>query len=165
MDKDLLNKFDKLIENKGYKNRSEAVRDLVRDALVKQVWEDNNQYVAGSILIFYDHHQKNLIEEITDIQHDYHDQILGTMHFHIDKHSCLELIIIKGKANELQLLSDQIISMLLAKDAQSELWIEKIKNNLKLSIISLFNSSDILAWDSATLETSSIAVAVWLTFS
>ncbi|MGD9678203.1 MAG: nickel-responsive transcriptional regulator NikR [Vulcanibacillus sp.] len=111
MDKELLNKFDKLIENKGYKNRSEAVRDLVREALVKQVWEEKNQYVAGSILIFYDHHQNHLIEEITDIQHNYHDQILGTMHFHIDKHNCLELIIIKGKANELQLLSDQIISL------------------------------------------------------
>lgn len=111
MDRELLNKFDKLIETKGYKNRSEAVRDLVRDALVKQTWEDDNQFVAGSILIFYDHHQRNLIEEITEIQHDYHDQILGTTHFHIDKHNCLELIIIRGKAKDLQLLSDQLISL------------------------------------------------------
>ncbi len=111
MDKNLLNKFDELIENIGYKNRSEAVRDLVRDALVKQTWKEDNQLVAGSILIFYDHHRNNLVEEITNIQHDYHDQILGSTHFHVDKHNCLEIIIIKGKAKELQLLSDQIISL------------------------------------------------------
>lgn len=100
-----------MIDDKGYKNRSEAVRDLVRDALVKQTWEDGNQLVAGSILIFYDHHYRNLIEGLTDIQHDFHSQILGTTHFHVDKHNCLEIIIIKGKAKELQLLSDQIISL------------------------------------------------------
>lgn len=111
MDKNLLDKFDELIDKKGYKNRSEAVRDLVRDALVKESFEESTRIVAGSILIFYDHHQRNLIEEINSIQHTMHEQILGTTHFHIDKHNCLELIIIKGVANELQTMCDKIMSL------------------------------------------------------
>lgn len=111
MDKKLLTEFDQLIANKGYSNRSEAVRDLVRDALLAEDWKDLEQYVAGSILLFYDHGHKGLLEQMTEIQHDYHHEILATTHFHLDKHSCLELIIVKGKAGTLQTLSDQLVSM------------------------------------------------------
>ncbi len=71
-------KFDLLVKQRGYENRSEAVRDLVRDALIQQLWEGNEQIVAGSILLFYNHHQRNLLDEMTNIQHSVHDLIIAT---------------------------------------------------------------------------------------
>ncbi|USK54484.1 nickel-responsive transcriptional regulator NikR [Cytobacillus solani] len=100
-----------LVMQKGYANRSEAVRDLVRDALVQQSWEKEDQTVAGSIVLFYNHHQRNLLDELTKIQHDMHDNILATTHFHLDHSSCLELIIVKGKAKEIRLLSNKLTSL------------------------------------------------------
>lgn len=111
MEEGLLNSFDELIKQKGYDNRSEAVRDLVRQALVNQSWEDEEQIVAGSILIFYDHHQKDLMQELTKIQHEIHDSVLATTHFHIDHHNCLEIIVVKGKAKKLRESSDKIIAI------------------------------------------------------
>lgn len=111
MDEALLQSFDELIKQKGYQNRSEAVRDLVRQALVQKTWEDDEQLVAGSILIFYDHHRKDMMQELTKIQHEIHDSVLATTHFHIDHHNCLEIIVIKGKAGKLREISDQIISL------------------------------------------------------
>lgn len=110
MDEALLTQFDQLIQEKGYENRSEAVRNLVRDALVQKAWEDDEQVVAGSILIFYDHHQKDVLHALTEIQHNMHDAILATTHFHLDHHNCLELIVVKGKSGNLRVLSDQLIS-------------------------------------------------------
>ena len=98
----LLRKFDLLVKQMGYENRSEAVRDLVRDALIQQSWEDDEQNVAGSILLFYNHHQRNLLEELTNIQHSVHDLIIATTHFHLDHDSCLELIVVKGKVKDIQ---------------------------------------------------------------
>jgi CopG family transcriptional regulator, nickel-responsive regulator len=111
MDEQLLKQFDELIKNKGYENRSEAVRDLVREALVKKSWDDDDQLVAGSILIFYDHHYSDILNELTNIQHDMHDAILATTHFHLDHHNCLELIVVKGMAKDLRVFSDRITSL------------------------------------------------------
>lgn len=108
MSEELLQEFDQFINEKGYNNRSEAVRDLVRDVIVQHEWTKDDQVVAGSILIFYDHHQKNLVNEIIDIQHNYHDHILGTSHYHIDHHNCLEIIIVKGQAGLLKKLSNSL---------------------------------------------------------
>lgn len=111
MEGNLLQKFDHLIKQKGYKNRSEAVRDLIRDALIQQLWEDNEEIVAGSILLFYDHHQRNLLDELTKVQHSMHEYIMATTHFHLDHANCLELIVVKGKAKDIQQLSHQLISL------------------------------------------------------
>lgn len=111
MEGHLLRKFDDLVKHKGYENRSEAVRDLVRDALIQHSWEKDEQVVAGSILLFYNHHQKNLLEELTKIQHSMHDNILATTHFHLNHASCLELIIVKGVAKDIQQLSNQLTSL------------------------------------------------------
>lgn len=111
MEGTLLRKFDDLVKDKGYENRSEAVRDLVRDALIQQSWEDNEEIVAGSILLFYNHHQRNLLEEMTNIQHSMHDLILATTHFHLDHHNCLELIIVKGKVKDIRQLSNKLTSL------------------------------------------------------
>ena len=70
-----------------------------------------NEIVAGSILLFYDHHQRNLLDELTNIQHNMHDIILATTHFHLNHASCLELIIVKGKAKDIQQLSNQLTSL------------------------------------------------------
>ncbi|EGQ25203.1 nickel responsive regulator [Sporosarcina newyorkensis 2681] len=111
MEGGLLRKFDDLVQKKGYENRSEAVRDLVREAIIQQSWEDGEQIIAGSILLFYDHHQRNLLEEMTRIQHSVHDVILATTHFHLNHDSCLELIVVKGKAKEIQELSHKLTSL------------------------------------------------------
>lgn len=111
MEGNLLRKFDHLVKLKGYENRSEAVRDLVREAIVQQSYEDGEQIIAGSILLFYNHHQRNLLEEMTNIQHDMHDLILATTHFHLDHDSCLELIVVKGKVKEVQKLSHKLMSL------------------------------------------------------
>jgi len=111
MDEKLLKEFDQMISSKGYENRSEAVRDMVRDALVKQSWKDDEQYVAGSILLFYDHHHTDVLQELINIQHDMHHAIMATTHFHLDHHNCLELIVVKGKSGELRKFSDQLISI------------------------------------------------------
>ncbi len=111
MENSLLQKFDGLVKQKGYVNRSEAVRDLVRDALVQQSWEMEDQIVAGSILLFYSHHQRNLLNELALIQHDMHENILATTHFHLDKDNCLELIIVKGKAKDIQHLSNNMMTL------------------------------------------------------
>lgn len=111
MEGHLLRKFDALIKEKGYENRSEAIRDLVRDTLIQQSWEKDDQIVAGSIQLFYDHHKRNLLEELTKIQHDMHDVIMSTTHFHLDHNNCLEHIIVKGKARDVQRLSNKLTSL------------------------------------------------------
>jgi CopG family transcriptional regulator, nickel-responsive regulator len=111
MEGNLLGKFDLLVKQRGYENRSEAVRDLVRDALIQQSWEGNEQIVAGSILLFYNHHQRNLLDEMTNIQHSAHDLIIATTHFHLDHESCLELIVVKGKVKDIQQLSNKLTSL------------------------------------------------------
>lgn len=111
MEGNLLGRFDHLVRQRGYENRSEAVRDLVRDALIQQSWEDNEEIVAGSILLFYNHHQRNLLDEITNIQHSSHDLIIATTHFHLDHESCLELIVVKGKVKDIQKLSNKLTSL------------------------------------------------------
>ena len=111
MEGNLLRKFDHLVKQRGYENRSEAVRDLVRDALIQQSWEDNEQIVAGTILLFYNHHQRNLLEELTSIQHSMHDLVLATTHFHLDHNSCLELIVVKGKVKDIQKFSNSLTSL------------------------------------------------------
>ncbi|WP_053364924.1 nickel-responsive transcriptional regulator NikR [Bacillus sp. FJAT-27245] len=111
MEGHLVRKFDHLVKQRGYENRSEAIRDLVRDALFQHSWEKDDQIVAGSILLFYDHHKRNLLEELTKVQHEMHDLIMSTTHFHLNHTNCLELIIVKGKAKEIQLLSNKLTSL------------------------------------------------------
>lgn len=111
MEGSLLRRFDSLVQQRGYENRSEAIRDLVREAIIQQTWEDGEQIIAGSILLFYDHHQRNLLEEMTKIQHSVHDVILATTHFHLNHDSCLELIVVKGKAKDIQELSTKLTSL------------------------------------------------------
>ncbi|WP_100399165.1 nickel-responsive transcriptional regulator NikR [Bacillus sp. FJAT-44742] len=111
MEEGLLNKFDQLIEEKGYENRSEAVRDLVRNTIVQESTEKDEEFIAGSILIFYNHRQQDLMQELTKIQHNLHHEILATTHFHLDADNCLEIIVVKGAAQKIRAISNQLISI------------------------------------------------------
>ena len=111
MDGSLLRRFDNLVKLRGYENRSEAVRDLVREAIIQQTWEENDQIIAGSILLFYDHHQRNLLEEMNNIQHSVHDLILASTHFHVNHDNCLELIVVKGRVKDIRELSNKLTSL------------------------------------------------------
>lgn len=109
LDSQLLGKFDEWMEKKGYKNRSEAIRDLMRDTLVKEEWE-SNEYIVGTITLVYDHHVRELSDRLTDIQHDHADSVLSTMHIHLDHENCLEVIVVRGNASEVQKFADNLIS-------------------------------------------------------
>lgn len=110
IDSDLLDKFDRLIEQRGYTNRSEAFRDLIRDELVEKTWESPESLVVGTVTLVYDHHVRLLSEKLTDIQHDFHRSILSTMHVHLDHDHCLEVLVVRGKAGEVRKVADSLIS-------------------------------------------------------
>lgn len=107
LDLELLVKFDRLIKTKSYTNRSEALRDLIRQELVKKEWLDADE-VAGAITIIYDHHSKELLEKVTDIQHDFQSLIISTQHVHLDHHNCLEIIAVRGNPKTVQVLADKL---------------------------------------------------------
>ena len=109
MNEQLLDKFDKKIVSQVYANRSEAIRDLIRNRLVEFSWEDDKQEVAGTITLVYDHHVRGLGSLLTELQHESHDLFLSTMHVHLDHHNCLEVLVVKGQAGRVQLTADRLI--------------------------------------------------------
>ena len=107
----LLDAFDKLIAKKGCHHRSEAIRDLIRNQLVEMRWEKEDEEVAGTVTLIYDHHVRGLSDLLLELQHDCHDLILSTMHMHLDHHNCLEVLAVKGMAGEVHELAERIISV------------------------------------------------------
>ena len=97
MEEGLLSKFDRLLKAEGYASRSEAIRDLVRRTTVEEEWV-TGETVSGSIMLVYNHHHRELLEKIMDIQHDFHEVIISTQHVHMDHDNCLEIIVVKGMA-------------------------------------------------------------------
>ena len=110
IDTDLLDKFDQLIAQRGYTNRSEAFRDLIRDELVEKTWESPDSHVVGTVTLVYDHHVRMLNEKLTDIQHDYHHSILSTLHVHLDHDNCLEVLVVRGTSADVRQVADALIS-------------------------------------------------------
>jgi CopG family nickel-responsive transcriptional regulator len=106
----LLRKFDSLIGERGYTNRSEAFRDLIREELVQKSWESPDADVVGTVTLVYDHHVRMLSEKLTSMQHDHHKNILSTLHVHLDHDNCLEVLVVKGKAKNVQKIADALIS-------------------------------------------------------
>ncbi len=109
LDKVLLDRFDGLIGKKGYSNRSEAIRDLIRDSLVMEEWESAASETVGSITIVYSHETRELTDTLTDLQHRYHKAIISSMHIHLDEHNCLEVIVVKGKSGDIKAIADRLI--------------------------------------------------------
>jgi CopG family nickel-responsive transcriptional regulator len=110
IDSDLLERFDRLIESRGYTNRSEAFRDLIRDELVEKSWQDPASNVVGAVTLVYDHHVRLLSEKLTGMQHDFHSHILSTLHVHLDHDNCLEVLVVRGKAAAVKKIADALIS-------------------------------------------------------
>jgi CopG family nickel-responsive transcriptional regulator len=107
---DLLEKFDQLIEKRGYTNRSEAFRDLIRNELVEEVWQSSDAEVFGIVTLVYDHHVRLLTEKLTDLQHKSHSAILSSLHVHLDHDNCLEVILVRGKVAAVQKLANSLIA-------------------------------------------------------
>lgn len=108
--KELLEPFDRLVESKGYKSRSEAIRDLIRKTLVEEEWRGEAREMAGTLTMVYDHHNRDLPMRLMDIQHDHHDLVVTTQHVHLDHHNCLEVLVLRGPAREIARLADRLIA-------------------------------------------------------
>jgi CopG family nickel-responsive transcriptional regulator len=110
IDSDLLEQFDSFINHQGYANRSEAFRDLIRDRLVSAAIESPEAQVVGTITLIYDHHSRLLPDKLMELQHDHHDLIIATTHAHLDHHTCLEVVVVKGESKRVRNLADLMIS-------------------------------------------------------
>ncbi|MCE5329918.1 nickel-responsive transcriptional regulator NikR [bacterium] len=111
IEKSLLEKFDDYIKSKNYPNRSEALRDLIRKEFVEEKWLQTEEEAAGAIVLVYDHHKRELTENLIDIQHDYNKIIISTQHIHLNHNICLELIAVKGKISEIYQLELKLKSV------------------------------------------------------
>ena len=110
MDQELLAQFDELVEQRGSGvNRSEAVRDLVRDALVESEWEDSAEEIVGTITMVFDHHASDLSDKLDGVQHMHHDKIVSSMHVHLDAHNCLEVIVVRGPSADVRSIADSLL--------------------------------------------------------
>ena len=107
LDDELLRQFDSLCEKRGSPNRSEAIRDLIRAALVEDRWEQDCSIVAGTLTMVFDHHKSDLAQRLTEEQHEYHDLIITTLHVHLDHDNCLEVLALKGEARHLRALANK----------------------------------------------------------
>lgn len=108
LDSELLEGFDSLIAKKGYSNRSEAIRDLIRDTIVKEEWEEGKEETAGTITLVYSHETRELSDTLTELQHRYHSLIVSTMHIHLDAHNCLEVLVVRGKGRDIRKIADKL---------------------------------------------------------
>ncbi|WBF68797.1 nickel-responsive transcriptional regulator NikR [Desulfovibrio subterraneus] len=110
LDSDLLEKFDKLCEQRCYQTRSEAIRDLIRNTLVEEEWKDDTRIIAGTLTLVYDHHKSDLSQKLVEIQHDHHDVIITSLHVHLDHYNCLEVLLLKGDGDEVRTLAQKLVS-------------------------------------------------------
>jgi len=108
---DLIHKLDSMVRKKGYLNRSQAVADLVRSALVDQAGTQGSHEIAGTVTLVYDHHKHEVQGHLTDIQHDHGGLIISAMHVHLDHHSCLEVLAVRGKADAVRHLAERLIAV------------------------------------------------------
>ncbi|MCX7972874.1 MAG: nickel-responsive transcriptional regulator NikR [Candidatus Aminicenantes bacterium] len=110
LEKELLKRFDAYIKKLGFKNRSEAIRNLIRHRLVEEEWKEEKKESVGIVGLVYDHHRRELQEKLTDIQHEHLSIIIASMHVHLDEHNCLEVIVLKGKVDLIKKTADQLLA-------------------------------------------------------
>ena len=108
IDKRLMDRFDKVLVEKGYTNRSEAIRDLIRDTIVEREWESDTE-VVGTITLVYNHHTRELSDNLNDLQHHFFHAIISNLHVHLDEHNCLEVMVVRGKSTDVRLIADRMI--------------------------------------------------------
>jgi CopG family nickel-responsive transcriptional regulator len=110
LDEQLLFNFDQLIERKKYTNRSEAIRDLIRTSLVENKSESTEEAI-GTVTLIFNHHVRDLSDKLTEQQHSHHDQIISSLHVHLDAHNCLEVLVVRGTAQEIRQIADELIGV------------------------------------------------------
>ncbi|MFP4517548.1 MAG: nickel-responsive transcriptional regulator NikR, partial [Desulfovibrionales bacterium] len=110
LDSELLERFDALTEDRHYQTRSEAIRDLIRNFLVQQEWEDLGKEIVGTVTLVYDHHHSDLSQRLTEIQHDALEAIVTTLHVHLDHHNCMEVLVLRGPGGQVRGLAQKLIS-------------------------------------------------------
>lgn len=110
LEEELLRSFDESIRAEGYTNRSEAIRDLIRDRFVHREWIEGGVETAGVAVLVYDHHRQELSQKLTDLQHRDHAHIIASLHVHLDEHNCLEVIVLQGEAKKIQGIADSLVS-------------------------------------------------------
>lgn len=111
LDKKLLSMFDKLIAKQGYKNRSEAIRNLIRQQLSAERLSHPKTKAVAAVSLVYDHHLTKLMQKLTDLQHSHLLQAISSMHIHLDKHDCLEVIVLRGQVDEINKMAENILSL------------------------------------------------------
>jgi len=111
LDKKLLSEFDKLIAKQGYQSRSEAIRDLVRKKLSGEQLSNPKAKAVAAVFLVYDHHSTKLMQKMTDLQHSHLLQTISSMHIHLDEHNCLEVIVLRGRAGEINKMAENILSL------------------------------------------------------
>lgn len=111
IDSELLESFDRLISRKGYQNRSEAIRDLIRAAIVDDKTDAGQEDMVGTVTMVYNHHVRDLADKLTEHQHQHHHQVVSALHVHLDAHNCLEVLVIKGKAKDIQKIADELLGV------------------------------------------------------
>jgi len=112
LESELLEQFDKLIAEKGYVNRSEAIRDLIRESLVQRSWAESDgrdERVAVAALV-YDHDATSLAHKLAHIQHENHKAVVSTLHVHMDAHNCLEVLVLRGRAKDVISMGEGLVS-------------------------------------------------------
>ena len=110
VERDLLAKFDKLIDSQGYENRSEAIRDLIRQQLNRKAVGDPKAKAVAAVCIVYNHHSTKLMERLTSLQHSHLLETVSSMHVHLDHYNCMEVIVLKGSVGQINKVADNIIS-------------------------------------------------------
>jgi len=110
LENDVMHKLDEYVKDNNLPNRSQAIRSLIEHYTVEHKWQCGNE-VAGAIVIVYNHHKRNIDQELNEVQHDFHHLILCSQHIHLSHETCLETIMVRGEASELTTLADRIISL------------------------------------------------------
>ncbi len=112
LEDDLLSRFDRLIAEKGYVNRSEAIRDLIRDALVQREWAESSgrEERVAVVTLVYDHDSSNLAHKLAHIQHENHRAVVSALHVHMDEHNCLEVLVLRGRARDVVSMGEGLVS-------------------------------------------------------
>lgn len=108
---DLLESFDRLLTQKGYQNRSEAIRDLIRAAIVEEKMDAGQEEMVGTVTMVYNHHVRDLADKLTEHQHHHHHQIVSALHVHLDAHNCLEVIVLKGSSAEINRIANELLGV------------------------------------------------------
>ncbi len=105
LEESLMQRLEKMVEASRYTNRSEFIRDMIRERLVQQAW-DANEDAVGTVTLVYNHHKRKLTQKLTELQHHHHTKVLAVTHVHLDEHLCAETILMRGRAREIRKLAD-----------------------------------------------------------